>query len=135
MLGKEQEKKIEYSKDYLSTHRIERIFQEMLVEVIAQKPRSDQLRGLMVQTLRGLKEKKAYFKREDFEGMFESHDALGEGEVGFWLLNQGLDKLGVRYSESEFLERYPIYKIGRMVKREDYIRILEKEYQGSLLKA
>lgn len=46
-------------------------------------------------------------------------------EIAYTYLIQALEKINVKYSKEEFLNLYPQFKLDRIVKKLDFINIME----------
>jgi Ca2+-binding EF-hand superfamily protein len=85
--------------------------------------------------LRSMKEKQPFFRKSDFESMFESYDFFSEkggNQIPFTSLVQALEKINVSYTREEFLNAYPQFKLDRTVKKLDFINIMENEYKKKI---
>jgi hypothetical protein len=65
--------------------------------------------------------------------MFDSYDFIEKGgqQVHYLSLIQSLNNLNIPISHETFLQKYPQFKLGKYVKKEDFVNILEKEYSGN----
>ena len=71
-----------------------------MAKIIETRP--DKVKEEMVQVLKKLKEKTYYFKKADFEAMFDSYDVFGDkgnGQVPYPYLIQALTHINVDYSQ------------------------------------
>ena len=106
-----------------------------MAKIIETRP--DKVKEEMVQVLKKLKEKTYYFKKADFEAMFDSYDVFGDkgnGQVPYPYLIQALTHINVDYSQEEFLSAYPQFKLEKGVKKSDFANIMDAEYKKKLEK-
>jgi Ca2+-binding EF-hand superfamily protein len=89
----------------------------------------------LISIFKTIKENQHYFKKSDFEHMFEAYDffeAKGGNQIPYTYLVQALEKIGIKYEKDEFLTKYPQFKLDRMVKKLDFINIMEAEYKKKI---
>ena len=89
----------------------------------------------LILIFKALKEKQHYFKKTDFEQMFEAYDffeSKGGNQIPYTYLMQALEKISISYEKEEFLTKYPQFKLDRMVKKIDFINIMEAEYKKKI---
>lgn len=104
-----------------------------MAKLVETKP--EKVKEGLAAILRSMKEKQPFFKKSDFESMFESYDffsSKGGNQIPFTSLIQALEKVNVRYTREEFLEAYPQFKLDRTVKKLDFINIMEAEYKKKI---
>ena len=68
--------------------------------------------------------------------MFDSYDIFeskGGNQIPYTYLIQALEKINVRLTREEFLDKYPEFKLDRMVKKIDFINIMDGEYKKKIL--
>lgn len=97
--------------------------------------RPDKVKEEMVQILKKMKEKTHYFKKADFEAMFDCYDMFGDkgnGQVAYTYLMQALTHINLHYSQEEFVGKYPQFKLEKGVKKSDFANIMEGEYKKKL---
>lgn len=107
--------------------------QEGLAKLIETRP--EKVKEGLANIFRAMKEKQSFFKKTDFEDMFDSYDffsSLGGNQIPFTSLVHALGKLNIHYTREEFLEAYPQFKLDRMVKKLDFVNIMEAEYKKKL---
>ena len=65
--------------------------------------------------------------------MFDSYDFIEKGgqQIHFQSIIQSLNNLNVPITQEAFLQKYSQFKLGKYVKKEDFVGILEKEYAAS----
>ena len=105
----------------------------MLAKIIESRP--DKVKEEMIQILKQMKDKKHYFKKIDFEAMFESYDVFGDkgnGQVPYPSLIQALTHLNIHYSQEDFLNKYPQFKLEKGVKKLDFANIMDAEYRKKI---
>ena len=93
------------------------------------------MREGLISILKGMKEKQSFYKKSDFENMFESYDffsSRGGNQIPYTSLIQALDKINIHYSKEEFLNLYPQFKLDRVVKKLDFINVMEAEYKKKI---
>ena len=64
--------------------------------------RSDKVKDEMICILKKMKEKKDFFKKTDFEAMFDSYDIFdnkGNGQIPYIYLIQALTHVNVHYAK------------------------------------
>lgn len=67
--------------------------------------------------------------------MFDSYDVFGDkgnGQVNYADLMQALTYINVHYSQEEFLNKYPQFKLEKGVKKSDFANIMDAEYKKKL---
>ena len=82
-----------------------------------------------------MKEKNNFFKKSDFEVMFDSYDAFGNkgnGQIPYTYLLQALNQLNIHISKEDFLLAYPQFKLEKGVKKADFVSILDTEYRKKI---
>lgn len=68
----------------------------------------------MIAILKKMKEKNYYFKKIDFQAMFDSFDIFGDkgnGQAPYPYLIQALGHMNVHYTQEQFLAKYPQFKL------------------------
>ena len=86
----------------------------------------------MIAILKKMKEKTNYFKKLDFQAMFDSFDVFGDkgsGHVPYLYLLQALGHINVHYTQEQFLNRYPQFKLEKGVKKSDFANIMDTQYK------
>ena len=87
----------------------------------------------MAEILKQIKNKSTYFKKTDFEQMFDSYNFFEEkadNKIPYNYLIQGLRRITVKYEKQQFLEKYPKFKLDRMVSKLEFVNIMETEYKA-----
>lgn len=82
----------------------------------------------MIAILKKMKEKTHYFKKIDFQAMFDSFDVFGDkgtGQVPYLYLLQALGHINVVYTQDQFLNKYPQFKLEKGVKKGDFANIMD----------
>lgn len=82
-----------------------------------------------------MKEKLHYFKKIDFEAMFDSLDAFGDkgtGQIPYQYLIQSLGHINVNYSHEEFLKKYPQFKLEKGIRKSEFASIMDAEYKKKI---
>ena len=67
--------------------------------------------------------------------MFDAYDffeSKGGNQIPYTYLMQGLEKINIKYEKEEFLNKYPQFKLDRVVKKIDFINIMEAEYKKQI---
>lgn len=130
-LEKDQLRQVDEVEQYLTKHKIDALFNELVVGLVTRRP--ENIRADMLATLKKLKKGERYFHKSDFEVMFDSYDFIEKGgqQVHFLSIVQSLNNLNVPITQEAFLQKYPQFKLGKYVKKEDFVSILEKEYSTS----
>lgn len=100
----------------------------MIVGLVTRRP--DDIRADLLNTLKKLKKAEKFFTKADFETMFDNYDFFEKGgqQVHYKAIMQALDNINIRMPQEIFLQKYPQFKLGKYVKKEDFVNILEKEY-------
>lgn len=107
--------------------------QEAVARLIETRP--EKVKEGLAAILRAMKDKQTFFKKSDFESMFESYDffsSKGGNQIPFTSLVQALDRINVHYTREDFLAAYPQFKLDRAVKKLDFINIMETEYRKKI---
>ena len=107
--------------------------QEALAKLIETRP--EKMKEGLIAIFKAIKDNQHYFKKSDFEHMFEAYDffeAKGGNQVPYIYLMQGLEKINVSYDKETFLNTYPQFKLDRLVKKLDFINIMEGEYKQKI---
>ena len=68
--------------------------------------------------------------------MFDSYDffeSKGGNQIAYPYLMQALEKINIKYQKQQFLNKYPQFKLDRMVKKIDFINIMESEYKKKII--
>ncbi len=89
----------------------------------------------MISILKKMKQKTHYFKKADFQAMFDSFDVFGDkgtGLIPYLYLMQSLGHLNVHYTQQQFLNKYPQFKLEKGVKKSDFANIMDSEYKKKI---
>jgi hypothetical protein len=89
----------------------------------------------LVAIFKNMKDSQNYFKKSDFEHMFDSYDffeSKGGNQIPYTYLVQALQRISINYQKENFLSKYPQFKLDRLVKKLDFINIMENEYKKKI---
>lgn len=69
--------------------------------------------------------------------MFDCYDIFGDrgtGQVPYTYLMQALTHINVTYSQPDFVNKYPQFKLDKGVKKSDFVSIMDSEYRKKIEK-
>lgn len=83
--------------------------------------------------MKKLKKGEKFFSKADFETMFDNYDFFEKGEKGgqevhYKAILQALENINIKMTHEVFLQKYPQFKLGKYVKKDDFVGIMDKEY-------
>ncbi|KAL4439090.1 hypothetical protein ABPG74_008865 [Tetrahymena malaccensis] len=130
-----QKTSIVEAEKYLAENKIEEMFNELLAQVIQNRPKDVKkfLREQLELQIK-LQGDNYYFTKQDIEAIFLNYDFFQENKVPYTMLVQALGLVGVEYNVKEFLERYPQYEAQKYIVKEQFIMIMTDEYREKLKK-
>ncbi|EAS02284.2 tetratricopeptide repeat protein (macronuclear) [Tetrahymena thermophila SB210] len=130
-----QKTSIVEAEKYLAENKIEEMFNELLAQVIQNRPKDVKkfLREQLELQIK-LQGDNYYITKQDIEAIFLNYDFFQENKVPYTMLVQALGLVGVEYSVKEFLERYPQYEAQKYIVKEQFIMIMTDEYRERLKK-
>lgn len=89
----------------------------------------------MVSILQKMKDKQYYYRKADFEMIFDGYDVFGthgNGQISYIFLMQALKNLNINYEQEEFVNKYPQFKLDKGVKKSDFVNIMDGEYKKKI---
>lgn len=60
--------------------------------------------------------------------MFDGYDFVEKGgqQIHYKNIIQALENINIPYSHESFLQKYPQFKLGKYVKKDDFVSLMEK---------
>eukprot|EP00347_Sterkiella_histriomuscorum_P014982 403358764 len=140
-IGGEHKGKIEDINKYIKDHRIQELFNEMLTNILYNRPPSAKL--FIIESLKNVQKVKPddphsnqiyqmqepFLSTEDFEAIFESYDILGIQTVPIAYLIQALHVVGVENGKQVLENRYPELVQEETINKVTFVYVLEEEHK------
>ncbi|CAK71824.1 unnamed protein product (macronuclear) [Paramecium tetraurelia] len=124
-LNEIQRDRVAETLQYLETHKISLLFEELLSQLIFEM--SNQPRKTLLDTLKNHKTQ-TFFDTSDYEVIFEHFDTFNDKTVKMNSIRQGLQIIGITKSEEEINQKYQAILKKGFVNKNEFVDIMINEY-------